>query len=268
MRKEYVFKLGTARVSAKVEAIDRVIDASDLTVSESVARVERHEVAECILALSRPIAFDRVEDAPATGRFVLVDDYEISGGGIVREALPDNQSWVRDKVLRRNLKWASSGVAEERRAERFGQRAALLMITGEREVDRKRVGRELEVRLFEDGRLVYFLAIGNVLYGVDADLERTSENRGEHIRRLGEVINILLDAGMIVIATAVALTESELEIMRTAVGRERVSVIWVGDRLTTDLNPDLALTEQEASADVASRLKSFLQDAGVIFKSW
>jgi bifunctional enzyme CysN/CysC len=268
MRKEYVLKLATARVPARVETIDRVIDASDLTSSSSRSHVERHEVAECILVLSRPIAFDRAEDCAGTGRFVLVDEYEISGGGIVREALPDNQTWVRDKVLRRNLKWTASGVSEERRADRFSQRPALLMITGERDVDRKRLGRELEIRLFEDGRIVYFLAIGNVLYGVDADLERTSENRGEHLRRLSEVINILLDTGMIVIATAVSLNESEIDIMRTAVGRERVSAVWVGDRITTDLTADLALTEQEAVADGAGRLRSFLQDVGVIFKPW
>jgi len=170
-------------------------------------------------------------------------------------------------VLRRNLKWSASGVPEERRAERFSQRATLLMITGEREVDRKRLARGIEVRLFDEGRLVYFLAIGNVLYGVDADLDRTSENRSEHLRRLSEVLNILLDAGMIVIATAVALTESELEIVRTAVGRERVSAVWVGDDLTTDLRPDLTLTGREELDDAVGRLESLLHDVGAI-KPW
>ena len=266
-RREYVFKLGTARVPARVESIERVIDASDLSSLESVERVERHQVAECVLVLSRPIAFDRAEDFPGTGRFVLVDESDISGGGIIREALPDTHTWVREKVLRRNLKWSASGVPEERRAERFSQRATLLMITGEREVDRKRLARGIEVRLFDEGRLVYFLAIGNVLYGVDADLDRTSENRSEHLRRLSEVLNILLDAGMIVIATAVALTESELEIVRTAVGRERVSAVWVGDDLTTDLRPDLTLTGREELDDAVGRLESLLHDVGAI-KPW
>ena len=106
--------------------------------------MERHQIAECVLVLSRPIAFDRAEDFPNTGRFVLVDESDISGGGIIREALPDTHTWVREKVLRRNLKWSASGVPEERRAERFSQRATLLMITGEREVDRKRLARAIE----------------------------------------------------------------------------------------------------------------------------
>jgi bifunctional enzyme CysN/CysC len=48
----------------------------------------RHEAGECILRAARPLAFDLDPLTPATSRFVLVDDYEIAGGGIIREALP------------------------------------------------------------------------------------------------------------------------------------------------------------------------------------
>jgi bifunctional enzyme CysN/CysC len=266
--KEYVLRLATARVSAQVERIERVIDASDLSSSIAPSRAERHQIAECLVVTSSPIAFDSAAACTATSRFVLVDDYEIRGGGIICEALTDSQTGIRATVFRRNLKWAASGVPEERRAERFSQRPALLMITGDGEVDRKRLARALEVQLFEDGRLVYFLAIGNVLYGVDADLDRTSDNRSEHLRRLSEVINILLDAGMIVIATSAALTQRELEAVRTAVGPERVSAVWVGDRITTDLAPDLGLSDAQATTDGAARLKAFLQSVGIIFRPW
>jgi bifunctional enzyme CysN/CysC len=135
-------------------------------------------------------------------------------------------------------------------------------------VDRKRLARELESRLFDDGRHVYFLGIGNVLYGVDADIERTDVNRLEHLRRLGEVANILLDAGLIVIATAVALTQEDIEVIRTSGGADRVLTVWLGDRMTTDLSCDLALTEQEAETDGANRLKTLLRDCGAIFRPW
>jgi bifunctional enzyme CysN/CysC len=102
-KKEYVLKLGTARVAARLETVHRVIDASTLAATEAKDRVERHDVAECTLKLSRAIAFDIAAMVAATSRFVIVDDYEIRGGGIVREALPDQQCWVREKVLLRNL---------------------------------------------------------------------------------------------------------------------------------------------------------------------
>jgi bifunctional enzyme CysN/CysC len=260
--KKYLLKLGSARVPVQLEAVHRVMDAALLEAAESRQVVARNEVADCALCLGQPLAFDRAGDCELTGRFVIVDNFDISGGGIIQDAVADGQAGLRDAVIRRNLKWAAGGVSLERRAERTSQRPALLLITGEREVDRKAVARELEARLFDDGRFVYFLAIGNILYGVDADLDRSDENRAEHFRRLGEVANILLDAGLIVIVTAVAVTGREVEQLRTAIGQQRLATVWVGERSTTDMEPDLVLTEQGGSEP----MKALLQDMGVIFK--
>ena len=91
-RKEYLLKLGTARVTARLEEITRVMDASTLGNTDQHAVIQRHDVAECVLKLDRAIACDLAEDVPSTSRFVIVDDFEIRGGGIVREALPDRQA--------------------------------------------------------------------------------------------------------------------------------------------------------------------------------
>jgi len=115
---------------------------------------------------------------------------------------------------------------------------------------------------------IYFLGIGNVLYGVDADIGRTDANRLEHLRRLGEVANILLDAGLIVIATAVALTQEDIEVIRTSGGSDRVITVWLGDPITTDLSCDLTLTEAEAETDGTARLKTLLHDCGAMFRPW
>ncbi|MGH3373057.1 MAG: elongation factor 1-alpha C-terminal domain-related protein, partial [Nocardioidaceae bacterium] len=266
-RKEYLLKLGTARVTARVEEILRVMDASTLEAAEQRTVVQRHDVAECVLKLDRPIACDLAEEVPATSRFVLVDDYEIRGGGIVREALPDRQTAVRDRVLLRNFKWEPSIIPPERRAEKYNQKATLILITGEHEADRKGIAKALEGKLFEDGRVVYFLGIGNVLYGVDADIERKQENRQEHIRRLAEVANIMLDAGIILVVTAAALTQDDLEDIKTAVPPDWIETVWAGESITTDLVCDLHL-HGVAPAEAADRLKAHLQDKAIIFRPW
>jgi len=259
----YVVKLGTAKVQARVDIIHRVLDASTLSVALDRDRVERHEVCECSLALSRPLAFDTVTTNKATSRFVIVDEYEICGGGIVQEALPDRQAHVREKVLQRDLLWDPSHVSDERRAERYGQCPQLLIVTGEEHADRKGVARELEARLFDRGRFVYFLGMGNVVHGVDSDISGSSGSRGEHLRRLGEIANILLDAGLIVVAAAAALSAQEVEMIRTTV-RQRVVTAWLGDHVSTDLAPDLLLPNTTAD-DRMSRLKEHLQDRGAMF---
>ena len=265
-RKEYVFKLGSARVACRVEQVHRVVDASNLATTDERDRIERHEVAECTLKLDRAVAFDLADDVAPTSRFVLVDDYEIRGGGIVREALLDEQRDVREKVMLRNFKWEPSFIQSERRAEKYSQKPSLLLITGSRETDRKALGKDLEARLFEDGRVVYFLGMASVVYGIDADLARAADNRGEHLRRLGEVANILLDAGAILIVTAQSLTRDDLEILKTAVDPDRIEVIWVGDRVTTDIACDMILSDQDPEA--VDKIKRLLQDKRILFRPW
>jgi len=85
--RSYTLKLGTSRVSVQLEHIERVLDASTLDSVTDRTAVLRNEVAECVLKLRQPIAFDRATDLAATSRFVLVDNFSISGGGVVREAL-------------------------------------------------------------------------------------------------------------------------------------------------------------------------------------
>jgi bifunctional enzyme CysN/CysC len=266
-RKEYLLKLGTARVTARIEEVLRVMDASTLDTAEQRTAVQRHDVAECILKLDRAIACDLAADIPTTSRFVIVDEFEIRGGGIVREALPDRQAGVRDRVLLRNYKWEPSIIQPERRAEKYNQKAALILVTGEHETDRKGVAKALEGKLFEDGKVVYFLGIGSVLYGVDADIERKPENRLEHMRRLAEIANLMLDAGMILVVAAAELTQDDLEVIKTAVPPDWIETIWAGDTITTDLAVDLHLPGG-AIPESVDRLKAHLQDKGIIFRPW
>jgi bifunctional enzyme CysN/CysC len=267
MRKEYLLKLGTARVTCRVEEILRVMDASTLDATTQRNAVQRHDVAECVLKLDRAIACDLAEDVAATSRFVIVDDYEIRGGGIVREALPDRQAAVRDRVLLRNYKWEPSIIQPEHRAEKYNQKAALILVTGENENDRKGVAKALEGKLFEDGKVVYFLGIGSVLYGVDADIERKPENRLEHMRRLAEVANLMLDAGIILIVAAAELTQDDLEVIKTAVQPDWIETVWAGDIITTDIACDLHLPG-DAVPEAVDRIKAHLQDKGIIFRPW
>lgn len=265
--RDYVLKMGTSRVPVRVEEIQRVLNASTLDTDEKKTQVDRHEVAEVTLKTSRAIACDLATDLAVTSRFVIVDDFEIRGGGIVREALADTLSGVRDRVLLRNYKWEPSRIAPDRRAERYRQRPTLVLMTGESGHDRKSFAKDVEQTLFELGNVVYFLGIGNVLYGVDADIERREENRAEHLRRLAEVANLMLDAGVILIVTAAELTQLDVELIKTTVDADRIEVVWVGDAKTTDVAHDLQIADPD-DPDAVGRVKQLLQEKGIIFRPW
>jgi bifunctional enzyme CysN/CysC len=267
LKKQYILKLGTARVKAQIEQINRVIDASNYANNSGKDQIDHHDVAEVILRLQRPIAFDLSETLSDTSRFVIVDDYEICGGGIVLEALSDEQTWIRDNVYLRESKWIRSEITTEDRADRYNQKPVLVIITGEQGVGRKRVARMLENRLFRDGKFVYYLGIGSVLYGVDADLQQqdSDDSRLEHIRRLAEIAHIFLEAGLILIVTAVELTQQDLRIMQTVIDANKIETIWVGEQVTTDISFDTKVLDSELAENSVIQIKHLLQDHGFIF---
>jgi len=285
--KEYLLKIATMRAKAQVEAIHRLIDAGemdapraarggengkvlDLAVApdEAPLQVERNWIAEVTLKLNRAIAFDPAADLQGTGRFVIVDEYEICGGGIILQDLPDAEKWARDMTLQRNFKWIKSLIGAEERAEKYNQRASLILITGEPGAGRKRIANQLEATLFNSGKMVYYLGIGSVIYGVDGDIQEQDRelHHQEHIRRMAEVAHILLDVGLILIVTAARLTQADLELIKTVVNGRNIQVVWVGDEVSTDLQYDLRVpggAEIDASVML---IKNRLQDDGVIFK--
>lgn len=267
IKKPYLLKLGTARVKCQIERIERIIDAAQLSTQEQKQQIEHHDVAELILHLHHPIAFDLSETQSDTSRFVIVDEYEICGGGIVLEDIADEQSWLRDNVFLRERKWIPSEVTLEQRAERYNQKPALVVITGQKGVGRKRIARMLEKRLFRDGKFVYYLGIGSVLYGVDADLKpsQPGDNRQEHIRRLAEIAHLFLDAGLILLVTAVELTQDDLKILQTVIDPSLVETVWVGENVTTDIHFDLKVVDSELAENSVVQIKRLLQDHGFIF---
>jgi len=267
--KVYNLKLGTAKVKSRLEKINRVIDASNLNQDEGKEKIERHDVAEVVFKLDKAMAFDLAGEIEETSRFVVVDDFEIAGGGIISKALEDEQSWVREKVMRRNYNWEQSLISREDRAEKYNQKSTLVLITGEEDVGKKPTAKALEKRLFNDGKVVYFLGIGNLLYGVDADIKNGDNgHKEEHLRRLAEVSHLMLDAGAILVVTAVELSQSDLELIKTTVNPQQIETVWLGDRVTTDLEFDLHIPEFTSEEQVSAQIKGLLQDRGIIFRPW
>ena len=268
--KEYLIKLGTAKESVQIEEIISVMDASDLASGQKKEFIGYHDVAECILQTRHAIAFDTVDYIASMSRFVIVDDFEIRGGGIVREALSDSMESMRNYVIQRNLKWAASTIAREQRWEQYNQKACLILITGRRNVGKKTFARALEERLFAEGKLVYFMGIANVLYGVDADIKKPGDDeshRPEHLRRLGEIANLLLDAGIILIVTAIGLTQKDLETIQNIVDNEMIETIWL-DKNPTDIEAVKYIDNLGNLDGSVEEIKILLQKKGIIFRPW
>jgi bifunctional enzyme CysN/CysC len=197
--KKYKLKIGSAATEVTIDTIHRVLDASKLDSTLAKSRVDRHDVADLVLRTRQPIAFDPAADLEITGRFVIVDGYDIAGGGIVREVVADELRQRRLERRVRDTSWAAGDVTPDRRAELYGHPASMVMITGPRGSGKMGLARALERRLIDSDHRAYLLNGKNLVLGVDADVEL--DDIEEIVRRFGEVAHLMLDAGLLVVST-------------------------------------------------------------------
>jgi bifunctional enzyme CysN/CysC len=200
--RRYLLRVATREVECEVAAIHRIIDTMDLNQQQGSSKVTRNQVAELTLRTKAPVAFDLSASFEATGRFVLVDDYDIAGGGIVTEMIKDDQEFLREEARRRDFAWVKGEVGIEERAQQYGHRAAIVLITGGRHTGKSFLAKKLEARLVADGRHAYLLDGENLRRGLDADLAEGERGQTmEMARRYGEVARLLADTGLIVVST-------------------------------------------------------------------
>jgi len=106
-------------VPVRIHKILKVIDASEIGHALDKDFIGRHDVADVILETRQPVAFDLTGDCEATGRFVIVDGYDVAGGGIVTAAVADE---LRDLRARRARATSTGSRVASRRAARAALR--------------------------------------------------------------------------------------------------------------------------------------------------
>jgi len=100
--KKYKIKLVTQEVECEVIAFNKVIDASTLGTYVNALEAKTNDVAEVTIRTKEKICFDKFADNQNTGRFVIVDGYDVCGGGII-SGLVDSEglivtSFIKDEI--------------------------------------------------------------------------------------------------------------------------------------------------------------------------
>jgi bifunctional enzyme CysN/CysC len=217
--KRYKLKLGTQEVECEIDQLDKVIDASTLETARHNPGEEfigRHEVGELAIRTRRPVAFDAINEIVPTGRFVIVDGFDVSGGGII---VDDNYPRRTSDSLHKseNIYWSHGKVTGEQRALRNGHLGRVVWLTGLSGSGKSTIATELERELFNMGKHVYVLDGDNIRHGLNTDLGFSPEDRKENIRRIGEVAKLFADAGTIAITSFISPYRSDRELVRKMV---------------------------------------------------
>jgi bifunctional enzyme CysN/CysC len=255
--KRYKLKLGSTRIPVWLREVITVLDASDLTTDSNKQQIDRHDVAECVLETLKPVAFDLSQDIAPTGRFVIIDNYEIAAGGVVLDTVRSATNRTLEGVRQREKNWDRSGITPEMRSERYKQRSTLVLICGPVGTGKKRLAKALEENLFKSGRSVYYLGLADSMLGADMNVDQGGQ-RDEYLRRLGEVSHLFTDAGLILVATISDLDEYELEMVKTLNRPNDCRVINVGANRFAEEKIDLQVDDLSDQAAAIQQIKDML----------
>lgn len=262
--RDYKLKIHTQALPVRIKKINKIIDAIQSSASVEKTRVDRHDVADVILETRQAIAFDPIDLGEATGRFVIVDGYDIAGGGIITSAEKDTHEELRAEAQLRDFNWIKGAVSRETRAQRIGHQPALIMFVGKAGVGKHKFAKALEKSLFEQGRSAYLLDGTNVLLGVDADLVWKESTQQELVRRFAEVAHILLDAGNLVISTTNSIGLADVAAVQALIPDFPVIVIVVGAAQISQSPCDLSLKGQESEDKVVADISQLLKNSGIV----
>ena len=263
----YTLKLTTQEVPCEIVEFKKVVDASTLETLEGQEFLAKNDVAEVTLRTVTPVTFDLFGSIPTTGRFVLVDEYDVCGGGIITTYTPNKSDRLRDEVRNRDFHWLKSDIKLEERAYKNGHQSALILIVGESGVGKAKLAKYLERKLFELNFQSYLLDGRNVALGVSADIDSQQiKQEGEVVRRFGEVAKLFLDAGHVVISTSNVFNQEDHTDLRLLVEPCQVVEIFVTDVKETSENCDLKLSivEAEKESEAAKTIYDYLKNKKIL----
>ena len=122
-------------------------------------------------------------------------------------------------------------ITKSQREILHGHKAYLLWFTGLSGSGKSTLANLVEIELYKKGLSTYILDGDNVRQGINKDLSFAPKHRSENIRRIAEISNLMLDAGVITLAAFVSPYKKDREVVKQIVGPDKFIEIYVNTSL-------------------------------------
>jgi bifunctional enzyme CysN/CysC len=248
--RSYRMKVATCEANVVVQKINRIIDTATLA-NASGDLLERDNVAEIVLRSAELLAVDDRRFGGPTSRFVLLEDFDTVGGGLISMAgYPDERHALM--ALSTNLSVTEHEVARQDRAVRNQHLGGVLWLTGLSGSGKSTLAIGVERELFRRGYAVYALDGDNVRRGLNANLGFSPDDRTENIRRLGEVAALFADAGMVCITSFISPYQTDRDRARAAAGQHFHEVYIKADLVLCERRDPKGLYRRARKGEIAN----------------
>ncbi|MGS2737817.1 adenylyl-sulfate kinase [Sinomicrobium sp. M5D2P17] len=122
-------------------------------------------------------------------------------------------------------------VSKKERNTSNGHNSFLIWFTGLSGSGKSTIANAVEQRLHDGGVKTYVLDGDNIRRGINSDLSFSPEDRSENIRRIAEIANLMVDAGLVVLAAFVSPYKKDREFIANTVKPSNFVEIYVSTSL-------------------------------------
>ena len=122
-------------------------------------------------------------------------------------------------------------ISKNERQKKNKHTSFLIWFTGLSGSGKSTIANALEVKLHEVGVNTYLLDGDNIRDKINKDLKFSPEDRKENIRRVSEISNLFIDAGVVVLAAFVSPYLNDREYIKEIVGQDNIINVYVNTSL-------------------------------------
>ena len=113
----------------------------------------------------------------------------------------------------------------------YGHKSYLIWFTGLSGSGKSTLANLVEIALHQKGISTYILDGDNTRQGINKDLSFTPQDRTENIRRIAEISNLMLDAGLVTLAAFVSPYIKDRDAIKQIVGPDNFIEVYVNTSL-------------------------------------
>jgi len=129
-------------------------------------------------------------------------------------------------IINNNITWHHAVITRAHREKLNGHKGAALWFTGLSGTGKSTLAHAIEERLYYLGCRTFVFDGDNVRHGLCSDLGFSSEDRRENIRRIGEMVKLFVEAGMMAMTAFISPYRKDREWVRLLVGKENFVEIF------------------------------------------
>ena len=124
----------------------------------------------------------------------------------------------------KNIKWHKSTINRQKLESLRGHKGMVIWFTGLSGSGKSTLANALNEALHTKKISTYLLDGDNIRHGLCKDLGFSDKDREENIRRIGEVANLFMDAGIVTLTAFVSPFRSDREKIRKIIGKDFIEI--------------------------------------------